>query len=60
MYGGPPKRRTCPKFKKLKTNYTKNIDLPVLEHFNSLIDKIVLRVDNGSQDLYLAPCKKAK
>ena len=57
MYGGPPKRRTWPKCQK---KYTENIDLPVLQHFTSLVDKIDLRVDSGSQDLYLAPCKKSK
>ncbi len=30
-----------------------NIDLLVLQHFTSLIDKIDLRVDSGNQYLYI-------
>ena len=60
MYGVPRSAEHGQNLRKCKKNDTKNIDLPVLQHFTSLIDKIDLRVDSGSQDLYLAPCKKAK
>ena len=55
--GGSPEPPNLAKIKKI---FPKNINLPVYWHFTIWKDKIILKVDSESLDIYLAPCKKAK
>jgi hypothetical protein len=58
--GGAPKPRTWPKSKKVLKYDIKNGNSSVYWHFASWKDKINLKVDSESHDLYLVPCQKAK
>ena len=55
--GGSPE---SPNLAKILKNISKNINLPVCCHFTIWRDKLNLKVDSESLDMYLTPCKKAK
>ena len=55
--GGSPE---SPNLAKILKNISKNINLPVCCHFTIWRDKLNLKVDSESLDMYLTPCKKLR